>query len=532
MKRPAFWILLGLVSLAATAAAVHYFPQAFSIVALDITMTRERALDDARTIVTRDRLGPADSRQAASFALDSETQTFVELEGGGKTEFTRMLRERLYAAYTWRVRHFREGETNETLVRFTPDGQPYGFVETLKEDAPGAALDAAEARRRAEADASTRWRVDLSPFALVEQGQERRPGGRVDHTLTYERSSPTLGEGRYRLRLVVSGDRLTEVTHFVKIPEAFTRRYGSMRSANEAIGIGSLVGMVLLYVVGGIGIGLFFMLRQRYVLWRPAAIWGVIVGTLQALATLNEWPLMWMTYDTAVPRTTFIAGQIADARRHGGGILGVHGAVVHGGRNTDAPRVRPSPSVLARVGEGTWKLDRHSRPDGRGLSARVDVLRVRRRALPHRHACLRVVDAFRSAAPSRRAGDLRALALGDRQFAPGRVLGRVPVPRRSARRRRPHRRPVRKARALSRRSRSSSRPSSSVRDTRRIRRSLPLRARSSSSFRRSDSGCSTSTSAFSPASSCTSRSMSSGSPCQSFCRMRQASGSSKRWSSS
>jgi hypothetical protein len=311
VKRPAFWILLGLVSLAATAAAVHYFPQAFSIVALDITMTRERALVDARAIVTRDRLGPADFRQAASFALDSETQTFVELEGGGKTEFTRMLRERLYAAYTWRVRHFREGETNETLVRFTPDGHPYGFVETLKEDAPGAALDAAEARRRAEADASARWSVDLAPFALVEQGQERRPGGRIDHTLTYERSSPVLGDGRYRLRLVVSGDRLTEVTYFVQIPEAFTRRYDSMRSANEAIGIGAVVGMVLLYVVGGIGVGLFFMLRNRYVLWRQAAIWGVIVGTLQALATLNEWPLMWMTYDTAVPRTTFIAGQIA-----------------------------------------------------------------------------------------------------------------------------------------------------------------------------------------------------------------------------
>jgi hypothetical protein len=311
VRRPAFWILLGLISLGATAAAVHYFPQAFSIVALDITMTRERALNDARAIVARDQLGPPGFRQAASFALDNETQTFVELEGGGKGEFTRMLREQLYAAYTWRVRHFREGETNETLVRFTPDGQPYGFVETLKEDAPGAALDAADARRRAEEAARARWRIDLALFGLVEQGQERRPGGRVDHTLTYERSAPTLGEGRYRLRLVVSGDRLTEVTHFVQIPEAFTRRYDSMRSANEAIGIGSLVGMVLLYVVGGIGIGLFFMLRNRYVLWRPAAIWGGIVGTLQALATLNEWPLMWMTYDTAVPRTTFIAGQIA-----------------------------------------------------------------------------------------------------------------------------------------------------------------------------------------------------------------------------
>ncbi len=311
MKRPAFWILLGLVSVAATAAAVHYFPLAFSIVALDITMTRERALADARAIVTRDRLGPADFRQAASFALDSETQTFIELEGGGKAAFTAMLRDGLYAAYTWRVRHFREGETNETMVRFTPDGRPYGFEETLKEDAPGAALDAAEARRRAETEAPARWKVDLAPFTLVEQGQEKRPGGRIDHTMTYERSSPVLGEGRYRLRLVVSGDRLTEVTHFVQIPEAFTRRYASMRSRNDAIGIGSVVGMVLLYVVGGIGVGLFFMLRSRYVLWRQATIWGLIVGTMQALASLNEWPLVWMTYDTAVSRTTFIAGQVA-----------------------------------------------------------------------------------------------------------------------------------------------------------------------------------------------------------------------------
>ena len=67
-------------------------------------------------------------------------------------------------------------------IRFTPDGQPYGFVETLKEDAPGAALDGAEARRRAEAEATARWNVDLAPFGLVEQGQERRPGGRIDHT--------------------------------------------------------------------------------------------------------------------------------------------------------------------------------------------------------------------------------------------------------------------------------------------------------------------------------------------------------------
>jgi hypothetical protein len=311
VKRPAFWIVLGFVSIAAALIAYHYFPQAFSIVALDITMDRERALEEARTIMARDRLGPPDYRQAASFALDDETQTFVELEGGGKEAFTRMLRDGLYAAYTWRVRHFKEGETNETLIRFTPDGKPYGFVEQLKEDAPGAALDVAAARQRAEAEAASTWKIDLTAYQPLEPGLERRPGGRVDHTFTYERSAPTLNEGRYRLRLVVSGDRLTEVTHFVMIPEAFTRRYQNMRSANEAIGVGSVVGMVLLYVVGGIGVGLFYMLRGRWVLWRQAAIWGAIVGSLQALSTLNAWPLLWMSYDTAVPRSTFVAQQMA-----------------------------------------------------------------------------------------------------------------------------------------------------------------------------------------------------------------------------
>ena len=311
MRRPAFWIGLTLAAVLATAAGIRYFPQAFSILALDITMDRGRALDAARTIAGRDGLGPADFRQAASFGGDDETQTFIELEGGGKDAFTRMLRDRVYEAFTWRVRHFKDGETNETTIRFTPDGRPYGFVETVKEDAPGAALDAAAARRLAESGATGRWNADLARFGLVEQGQERRPSGRVDHTFTYERGDVTFNDGRVRLRLVVSGDKLTAVDYFVKIPEAFTRRYASMRSANDLIGVGSVVGLVLLYVIGGIGVGLFFMMRRRWVLWRTAAIWGTIVGGLQALATVNELPLAWMQYDTAIPRSTFIAQQIA-----------------------------------------------------------------------------------------------------------------------------------------------------------------------------------------------------------------------------
>jgi hypothetical protein len=311
LRRPVFWIALALLSAGATLVGVRYFPQASSLVALDITMDRGRALDEARGVASRNSLGPPGYRQAASFSGDDEAQTFVELEGGRKEAFTRMLREHLYEAYTWRVRHFKDGETNESTIRFTADGRPYGFTEQLREDAPGPALEAAAARRIAEEGATSRWNVDLSKFSVAEQGQERRPSGRVDHTFTYERTDETLKEGRYRLRLVVSGDRLTEVTHFIRIPEAFTRRYASMRSANDIIGVGSTVGLVLLYVIGGIGVGMFFMMRRRYVLWKCAALWGIAVGGMQTLASLNEFPLIWMTYDTAIPRSTFLAQNAA-----------------------------------------------------------------------------------------------------------------------------------------------------------------------------------------------------------------------------
>ena len=139
-----------------------------------------------------------------------------------------------------------------------------------------------------------------------------------------------------------------------------------------------------------------------------------------------------------------------DARRDARRLLGVHGAVVHRGRNTWPESVRPPPAILARLVEGPGELNRNPGTHNRRLPPRIGVLRLQRRTVSGRDARLRMVDAVRSAAPPRRAGHLRALALGDRQFAPGRVLGRMPVSRRAARRRSAHRRPIWKARVVSR----------------------------------------------------------------------------------
>ena len=95
------------------------------------------------------------------FHTDNAVKTFVELEAGGKDAFVAMMEEKLYMPYTWRVRHFKEHEKNETTITFTPDGKPYGFVETVSENIPGAQLSSTDAQQIAEHDAATDWNINF-----------------------------------------------------------------------------------------------------------------------------------------------------------------------------------------------------------------------------------------------------------------------------------------------------------------------------------------------------------------------------------
>jgi membrane protease YdiL (CAAX protease family) len=301
-KKVWFWIVFSLVSVVCALFAFRLFPQAFPIVSIDLTMNRQQALERAEALTQH---SSPQYREAASFTVDASVQNFVELEAGGKKAFRSMIEEKLYQPYTWHVRHFKEGETRETHFRFTPSGDCYGFYVKLPEDQPGAALQADSALSIAEWTAKTEWNIDFSPYELVEKTEDVRIGGRVDHTFVYERQDADLGEGKYRLRLVVGGDALTGLRHFVKIPEGFSRRYAEMRSDNTTIATAATLAMVVLYVVGGIIVGLFFLLRKRWVLWKKPLLWGSAIAFLQVLVSVNNWPLLWMSYDTALSASGF-----------------------------------------------------------------------------------------------------------------------------------------------------------------------------------------------------------------------------------
>ena len=307
-RRPLFWIAYCALSVVALFIAARLFPLAIPLVNLDVRMERSQALAQGEALAERYGLAPTDARVAARFSHDSHTQNYVELEGGGRRAFAELTRGDLYAPYWWDVRVFKPGEIEEAVIRFKPDGTPYGFSrrvpETYIHKPATKALDAAAARALAEQRAQADWRVDFSHYKLLEQSQQTMKNDRVDHTFVYERPEK-LGDARVRLSLTVKGDELTGVVPFVFVPESFDRRYQELRSANNLIAGAASASAGLLYGIGGCILAVLWLLRRHWLLWRPAFVAGLIVGGLLALSGLAAAPEAWFRADTTETLTTF-----------------------------------------------------------------------------------------------------------------------------------------------------------------------------------------------------------------------------------
>jgi hypothetical protein len=307
-RKPAFWIGYAAVALAALAIAVRYFPLALPLVNLDVELSRGEAIARAEALAAKLRLAPADARRAARFDRDAWAQNYIELEGGGRAAFAALTRGDVYAPYWWSVRLFTPGTIEEVILRFKPDGTADGFMrrvaETFVRDPAMKSLPAAEARALAETRAREDWGVDFSRYRFLEQAQQTLPSGRTDQRFVYERPEK-LGDARVRLRLIVAGDELVGVVPFMFVPEAFGRRFQEMRSANKLIGGVASASAGLLYGLGGCVLGVLWLLRKHWLLWRPAFVAGLVVGGLMALATLSSAPAAWFGADTTETPTTF-----------------------------------------------------------------------------------------------------------------------------------------------------------------------------------------------------------------------------------
>ena len=311
-----FWVGYAALALVSLIIAWQLFPLAIPLLNLDIQLSRSEAIAKATAVATKLALAPDGARSAARFAHDQAAQNYVELEGGGKPAFAQLLEGSTYAPFWWEVRLFKPGMVDEVTVRYRPDGTADGFARRLPETYvradPTKALDADAARALAEARARADWDVDFAPYSRLEEAQQTKPTGRVDHTFVYEHRD-RYGDARIRLRLTIAGDELIGVAPYMHVPEGFNRRFAEMRSGNETIAGAASITAGLLYGLGGVILGTFWLLRTRWLLWKQGLVAGAVVGVLLALTLLAAAPAAWFGFDTALDADTFWIRQIGAA---------------------------------------------------------------------------------------------------------------------------------------------------------------------------------------------------------------------------
>ncbi len=262
------------------------------------------------------QLAPAGARVAAVFNHDDDAQNYIELDGGGKAAFARLVESRLYAPYWWEVRLFSPGTIDEVQLRFRPDGAMDGFTRRLAEthvrDAATQALTPDAAQALARAGATGTWGVDLAPYRLIESSAQTRASGRVDHRFVFERDEK-FGEGRIRLQLAVAGDELVDVSPSFFVPESFERRFQELRSANNTIAAVASIAAGLFHGLLGCILGTLWLLRTRALQVKPALVAGLVVGLLLGASTLANYPAAWFAFPTTRDADSFWWREIATA---------------------------------------------------------------------------------------------------------------------------------------------------------------------------------------------------------------------------
>ena len=446
-RKPAFWIVCALLSLLATIDRQPPFRQRVSAGSTPPDGPRPgsgagpgaRGAAPPRT----GGLSPGGDLRRGRGGADVRGA-----EAGGKDAFARMIRDGRYApvhvarAALPRARSQRDvGPLHSGRRRVRVRG-------AAARNAPGARLAPAEARGVAERGAASLARrpIRVRP-RRTGPGREARPSHRSHSRLRKARSpgrwtfpSPAGGCGRSP----GGGD-------------AVCPRAGGVRAAVPADALGQRGDRVRFRHRDARA------LRSRRHRHRPVRAPAAAVGPLAPRAGLGAdrlGPAGAGHAQRMAPRVAAVRHGAVDDDIPGAAGHGPHGwgggddrrlhAVLHGGREPVAARLSGAPPVVARVGAERRSITRCARTHARRVSAGRNLLRVRGGAVPGRFTLARVVDPLRCAGASRRARDLHAVAVGHRTIGAGRVLGRVPVPRGAARRRRLDRRPLRQAAGLHR----------------------------------------------------------------------------------
>jgi len=270
-------------------AFVLLYDRAFPSAALDLSLSRQEIAARAADYMRARGYDLSGYKSALSF--HEEWMPSVYLQNTlGIPQTNLLAQQEQLPLWLWEARWFRPLQKEEYHLSLMPDGTVVALTHSVMEDAPGADLSEQEALAIAERYLFEDRGWDLAHWEPVSSSSLVQPGGRRDHYFAWKRRDWDVGQSELRLAINVQGDEVGGYGYWLKVPEAFTRRFSEQR--NRALFIQNLS----YYLgVGSCGVVAFFYYvlghRRGIMPWRAGLAVGLGVAAVEGLAGLNALPL-------------------------------------------------------------------------------------------------------------------------------------------------------------------------------------------------------------------------------------------------
>jgi N-acetylglutamate synthase-like GNAT family acetyltransferase len=309
--RPPSWrleLIITLLGLLGLVLFLAFYDRAFPSAAIDLELSRAEIAQRAEAYLQSLGYDLQGYEFALSFQEDWGASVYLQ-RTLGVPETNRLVHAERLPIWTWHARWFRPLQKEEFSVSLAPDGEVVAFAHTIPEDAPGASLPQAQARALAEAYLVAGRARTLEDWEQVSASSQEQPGGRVDHYFEWKRRGFAIGDGDLRLSVTVQGDRVGSSGLWLRVPEAFQRRF-----SEQSDRAGFFNG--LSFMIGFFGFGLAGLLAYLVGIWRGglrwhAGLWPALAFALVSLlAGLNTLPLNKAWYDTTQDYALFWLQQV------------------------------------------------------------------------------------------------------------------------------------------------------------------------------------------------------------------------------
>jgi membrane protease YdiL (CAAX protease family) len=225
------WRLIAVCAILAalsTFIAVRYWKSAFPQASIDFKYDRNSSRELAERVVRLQQIDVAKMKHAVRFDSDEQARIFLE-RSLGLDDAGRVMRDQV-RVWTWHHRWFLPLVEEEVSVDVAPTGEIVAFTHVIPEDravADGGAKPPIEFLQRIGAKTSDLQLISTS---------ERKLPRRVQRIYTFESKSIRPAGAGYRHVVTVDGNRVSGYAQRLKVPDAWLREYGELRSKNVAAG--------------------------------------------------------------------------------------------------------------------------------------------------------------------------------------------------------------------------------------------------------------------------------------------------------